>query len=78
MSDWRMEVDSVNLALQVNLEDFSICGSTRKMVGATFVDEQMQDDSIERWVLRVSMSLPVANVHVELDISLQESLPVAS
>jgi hypothetical protein len=73
-----MEANTVNLALQVNLENFSICCSSREVASATFVDEQMQDDSIERWILRVSVSLPVGNVHIELDVSLQESLTVHS
>jgi hypothetical protein len=78
MSNRRMEANTVNLALQVNLKYFSIRCCSRKVIGASFMDEQMQDDSIKRWILRVSVSLPVGNVHIEFDISFKEWLPVDS
>ena len=77
MSNWRgLDLQQVNFALQMNLDDLPILGRPRKMAGAAFVKEQMKDHPIKGRVLRMAVPVPVCDVHVQFDISLQHLFPV--
>ena len=76
MRNRRMEMQQVNFALQVNLYDLPILGRPRKMAGTAFMEEQMKHDPVKGRVLRMAVTVPVCNVHIHFDISLQDSFPV--
>ena len=68
----------LNFALQVNLNDFPIQDRPRKMRCATLMEEQMKHDPIKGWILRVTVPVPVRDMHVQFDIALEHLFPVHS
>jgi hypothetical protein len=59
MGNWRMVLEQINFALQVNLYDLSIDCRPCKMAGPAFTKEQVKDDPIKGRVLRMPMTIPV-------------------
>ena len=77
MSNWRgLDLQKVNFALQMNLDDFPIQSGPREMAGAAFVKEQMKDHSIKGRILRMTVPVPVCNVHVQFNIAFQDLFPI--
>jgi hypothetical protein len=76
MRDWGIGIEQVNFALQMNLDDFPVLGGSRKVVGGAFVEEYMQYDLIKCRVLRVTVVLPIRDVHVPLDIAFECLFPI--
>ena len=76
MRNRRMKMLQVNFALQVNLYDLPILCRPRKMAGAAFTEEQMKHDPIKGRVLRMAVTVPVCDVHIHFNISLEDLFPV--
>ena len=62
----------------MNLYDFPVQCRPCKMVGAAFMKEQMKHDPIKCRVLRVTVAVPICDVHIQFDISLQQLFSVDS
>jgi hypothetical protein len=60
----------------MNLDDFPIQSGPREMAGAAFVKEQMKDHSIKGPILRMTVPVPVCNVHVQFNIAFQDLFPI--
>ena len=60
----------------MNLDDLPIQSCPREMAGTAFVKEQMKDHPIKGRVLRMTVPVPVCNVHVQFDIAFQDLSPV--
>ena len=59
MGDRGMVLEQINFALQVDLDDLSIHGCSRKVAGAALAEEKVKHDPVESRVLRVSVTVPV-------------------
>ena len=60
----------------MNLDDLPVQSRPREMTGAAFVKEQMKDHSIKGRVLRMTVTVPVCDVHVQLNIAFQDLFPI--
>lgn len=70
--DRGIDLQQINFVLQVYLDDLPVVSGPRKMRGGTFMEKQMQDDSIKCRILRVPVSIPVRDMHVQFDIALED------
>ena len=64
MRDRRLILQEIYFALQVNLDDLLVHCRPGKMAGRAFAEEQMEDNAIKGWVLRVTVTVPVCDVDV--------------
>ncbi len=71
-----LNLQQVNFALQMNLDDLPILGRPSEMAGAAFVEEQMKDHTIKGRILRMAVPVPICDVHVQFNIALQHLLPI--
>jgi hypothetical protein len=55
---------------------FAVLCRARKMAGAAAVKENMKHDLIECRILRMSVTFPIGNMHVPLDIPFVRSIPI--
>ena len=60
----------------MNLDDLPIQSRPREMTGGAFVKEQMKDHSIKGRVLRMTVTVPVCDVHVQFNIAFQDLFPI--
>lgn len=78
MRNRGIDLQLISCALQMNLYDFPILCSPREMPGGAFMEEQVEDDSIKCRILRVSVAVPLCDMHVQFDIALENLFPVHS
>ena len=76
MGNRRMDVQEVDFALQVNLNDFLIQAGPGKISGSPLPEKQMKDDTIKVWVLRVAVPIPIGDVDIQFDVSLEQFVSI--
>lgn len=76
MRNRGIDLQQINFVLQMYLDDLPVLSGPRKMPGRAFMEKQMQDDSIKCRILRVPVSIPVRDVHVQFDIALENLFAV--
>ena len=69
-------MQQVNFALQVYLYNLPVLCRPREMAGTAFMEEQVKHDPIKGGVLRMTVTVPVCNMHIQFYISLQQSVSV--
>src|SRR4029077_13435635 len=75
----RICADQVDFLLQMNLDHFAVLCRARKMAGAAAaVKENMKHDLIECRILGMSVTFPIGDMHVPLDIPFVRSIPLNS
>jgi hypothetical protein len=69
-------MQQVNFALQVYLYNLPVLCRPREMAGTAFMEEQVKHDPIKGGVLRMTVTVPVCNMHIQFYISLQQLVSV--
>src|ERR1700683_3411866 len=72
MRNRGMVLQKIDFALQVNLNDLLVQCRPGKMAGRAFAEEQMEDNAIKGGVLRVTVTVPVCDVHIQFDVALEQ------